>query len=88
MPEPNSKQPSCAACKFHREQLLPALRPQLQTNLPKQSLLWWPELNRLTDDSSFLKEGERKAGGAAVVDGQDIIWAAALLPGTSAQMQN
>ena len=45
------------------------------------------EMSRLTDGSSFLKEGERKAG-AAVVDGQDIIWAAALLPETSAHMQN
>lgn len=75
MTEPNSKQPSRATCKFHREQLLPAPRPQLQTKLPKQ-LVMVAELSRLTDGSSFLKKGERKVG-AVMVDGQDIIWATA-----------
>lgn len=37
-----------------------------------------------TDGSSFLHQGERKAG-AAVVDGETVIWASALTPGTSAQ---
>ena len=37
-----------------------------------------------TDGSSFFKEGEQKVG-AAVVDGQNTIWARALPPGTSAQ---
>ncbi|ERE61898.1 ankyrin repeat domain-containing protein 18A-like protein [Cricetulus griseus] len=37
-----------------------------------------------TDGSSFLQDGIQKAG-VEVVDGQTIIWASALLPGTSAQ---
>ena len=46
--------------------------------LPDADYTWF------TDGSSFFKEGERKAG-AAVVDGQNTIWARALPPGTSAQ---
>ena len=34
--------------------------------------------------TSYLLEGQRKAG-AAVVDGTEVVWASALPPGTSAQ---
>ena len=37
-----------------------------------------------TDGSSYLLEGQRKAG-AAVVDRTEVVWASALPPGTSAQ---
>ncbi|XP_036032463.1 ribonuclease H1-like [Onychomys torridus] len=46
--------------------------------LPDAEHTWY------TDGSSFLHNGERKAG-AAVVDGTTVIWASALEPGTSAQ---
>ncbi|KAH0505158.1 Gamma-aminobutyric acid receptor subunit alpha-2 [Microtus ochrogaster] len=50
MPEPNSKQPSQSACKFHREQLPPAPRPQLWkawgSAMPKQSRFWWRLLKK------------------------------------------
>ncbi|CAD7676241.1 unnamed protein product [Nyctereutes procyonoides] len=46
--------------------------------LPDAEATWY------TDGSSFLRNGERKAG-AAVVDGKAVIWASALEPGTSAQ---
>nr|XP_051687518.1 uncharacterized protein LOC127487098 [Oryctolagus cuniculus] len=49
------------------------------TNLPLSNAVTW-----YTDRSSFLHQGERKAG-AAVVDGETVIWASALPPGTSAQ---
>ena len=42
------------------------------------------EVTWFTDGSSYLLEGQRKAG-AAVVDGTNIVWASALPPGTSAQ---
>ena len=42
------------------------------------------EVTWFTDGSSYLLEGQRKAG-AAVVDGTEVIWASALPPGTSAQ---
>ncbi|XP_041598557.1 uncharacterized protein LOC121484027 [Vulpes lagopus] len=46
--------------------------------LPDAEATWY------TDGSSFLRNGERKAG-AAVVDGKTVIWAGALKPGTSVQ---
>ena len=42
------------------------------------------EVTWFTDGSSYLLEGQRKAG-AAVVDGTEVIWASVLPPGTSAQ---
>ena len=42
------------------------------------------EVTWFTDGSSYLLEGQRKAG-AAVVDGTEVVWASALPPGTSAQ---
>ncbi|XP_066871792.1 uncharacterized protein [Kogia breviceps] len=54
-------------------------RPDLTDQpLPDATLTWF------TDGSSFLEEGKRRAG-AAMVDGKEIIWAAALPQGTSAQ---
>ncbi|XP_069901589.1 uncharacterized protein [Globicephala melas] len=46
--------------------------------LPDADFTWF------TDGSSFLEEGKRRTG-AAVVDGKQVIWAAALPQGTSAQ---
>lgn len=46
--------------------------------LPDAEVTWF------TDGSSFLMDGQRKAR-AVVVDREQIIWAEALLPGTSAQ---
>ncbi|XP_062062402.1 uncharacterized protein LOC133770372 isoform X2 [Lepus europaeus] len=46
--------------------------------LPDAEHTWY------TDGSSFLHQGERRAG-AAVVDGKAVVWASALPPGTSAQ---
>ncbi|KAL6093628.1 hypothetical protein STEG23_000302 [Scotinomys teguina] len=46
--------------------------------LPDANFTWY------TDGSSFLHQGERRAG-AAMVDSIAVIWAAALPPGTSAQ---
>ena len=43
------------------------------------------ELVWFTDGSSFVKDGQRKAGAAIVDDSGRVIWAGALLPGTSAQ---
>uniref|UniRef100_A0A5F9D2T5 Uncharacterized protein n=1 Tax=Oryctolagus cuniculus TaxID=9986 RepID=A0A5F9D2T5_RABIT len=43
-----------------------------------------PEVTWFTDGSSFISNGKRLAG-AAVVSATDIIWAASLLEGTSAQ---
>ncbi|XP_066228780.1 uncharacterized protein [Saccopteryx leptura] len=48
------------------------------TPLPQSDLIWY------TDGSSFLYEGERRAG-AAVVDKEKVIWSERLAPGTSAQ---
>ena len=42
------------------------------------------EVTWFTDGSSYLLEGQRKAG-AAVVDGTEVVWASVLPPGTSAQ---
>ena len=42
------------------------------------------EVTWFTDGSSYLLEGQRKAG-AAVVDGTEVVWASALPPETSAQ---
>lgn len=79
--------------------LLPELGPQAQVihnchqilaeahgtrkDLTDQPLLD-AELTWFTDGSSFLQNGERRAG-AAVVDGKTVIWSSALKPGTSAQ---
>ena len=43
------------------------------------------ELVWFTDGSSFVKDGQRKAGAAIVDDSGRVIWAKALPPGTSAQ---
>nr|XP_059859231.1 uncharacterized protein LOC132419261 [Delphinus delphis] len=54
-------------------------RPDLMDlPLPDADFTWF------TDGSSFLEEGKRRTG-AAVVDGKQVIWAAALPQGTSAQ---
>ncbi|XP_069397595.1 uncharacterized protein [Delphinus delphis] len=54
-------------------------RPDLMDlPLPDADFTWF------TDGSSFLEEGKRRTG-AAVVDGNQVIWAAALPQGTSAQ---
>ena len=54
-------------------------RPDLMDQpLPNADVTWF------TDGSSFLEKGKRRAG-AAVVDGKEVIWAAALPQGTSAQ---
>ena len=42
------------------------------------------EVTWFTDGSSYLLEGQQKAG-AAVVDRTEVVWASALPPGTSAQ---
>ena len=42
------------------------------------------EVTWFTDGSSYLLEGQRKAG-AAMVDGTEVVWASALPLGTSAQ---
>ena len=47
--------------------------------LNNSELIWF------TDGSSFIKDGQRKAGAAIVDDPEKIIWAEALPPGTSAQ---
>ena len=51
------------------------------SNLPLENseLVWF------TDGSSYVKDGQRKAGAAIVDDTGRIIWAEALPPGTSAQ---
>ena len=46
--------------------------------LNNSELIWF------TDGSSFIKDGQRKAGAAIVDDSGKIIWAEALPPGTSA----
>ena len=44
------------------------------------------ELIRFTDGSSYIKDGQRKAGAAIVDDaGRGVVWAETLPPGTSAQ---
>ena len=43
------------------------------------------ELVWFTDGSSFVKDGQRRAGAAIVGDSERVIWAEALPPGTSAQ---
>ena len=54
-------------------------RPDLTDQpLPDADLTWY------TDGSSFIRNGERKAG-AAVTTESEVIWAASLPPGTSAQ---
>ena len=57
-----------------------AIRKDL-TDVPlnNSELIWF------TDGSSFIKDGQRKAGAAIVDDSGKIIWAEALPPGTSAQ---
>ena len=57
-----------------------AIRKDL-TNVPlnNSELIW------STDKSSFIKDGQRKAGAAIVDDSGKIIWAEALPPGISAQ---
>ena len=47
--------------------------------LKGSDLVWF------TDGSSFVKDGQRKAGAAIVDDSGRVIWAKALPPGTSAQ---
>ena len=47
--------------------------------LNNSELIWF------TDGSSFIKDGQRKAGAAIVDDSGKIIWAEALPLGTSAQ---
>ena len=56
-----------------------AIRKDL-TDVPlnNSELIWF------TDGSSFIKDGQRKAGAAIVDDSGKIIWAEALPPGTSA----
>ena len=46
--------------------------------LNNSELIWF------TDGSSFIKDGQRKAGATIVDDSGKIIWAEALPPGTSA----
>ena len=46
--------------------------------LPDTEITWY------TDGSSFLRQGERKAGAAVTTEDQ-VVWSAALPPGTSAQ---
>lgn len=53
--------------------------PDLTDQPLKEADLTW-----YTNGSSYLLNGERKAG-AAIVDGKQVIWASALLPGPSAQ---
>ena len=57
-----------------------AIREDL-TNVPlnNSELIWF------TDKSSFIKDGQRKAGAAIVDDSGKIIWAEALPPVTSVQ---
>ena len=57
-----------------------AIRKDL-TDVPlnNSELIWF------TDGSSFIKDGQKKAGAAIVDDSGKIIWAEALPPGTSAQ---
>ena len=57
-----------------------AIREDL-TNVPlnNSELIWF------TDGSSFIKDGQKKAGAAIVDDSGKIIWAEALPPGISAQ---
>ena len=43
------------------------------------------ELIRFTDGSSYIKDGQRKAGAAIVDDTGRVVWAEALPPGTSTQ---
>nr|XP_036867633.1 uncharacterized protein LOC118971162 [Manis javanica] len=43
------------------------------------------ELNWYTDGSSFVQEGVRRAGAAVVTHEGEVVWSAALPPGTSAQ---
>ena len=52
-------------------------------NLSEQPLVD-SEITWYTDGSSYLLDGERKAG-TAMVDGKQFIWASASPPGTSAQ---
>ena len=47
--------------------------------LNNSELIWF------TDGSSFIKDGQKKAGATIVDDSKKIIWAKALSPGTSAQ---
>ncbi|XP_042097271.1 uncharacterized protein LOC121818052 isoform X2 [Ovis aries] len=57
-----------------------AIRKDLKDVPLKDSELVW-----LTDGSSFVKDGQRRAGAAIVDDSGRVIWAEALPPGTSAQ---
>lgn len=54
-------------------------RPDLTDQPLKQADLTW-----YTNGSSYLLNGERKAG-AVIVDGKQVIWASALPPRPSAQ---
>ena len=57
-----------------------AIRKDL-TDVPlnNSELIWF------TDGSSFIKDGQKKAGATIVDDSGKIVWAEALPPGTSAQ---
>ena len=57
-----------------------AIRKDLKDVPLKDSELVW-----FADGSSFVKDGQRRAGAVIVDDSGRVIWAGALLPGTSAQ---
>ena len=57
-----------------------AIRKDLKDVPLKDSELVW-----FADGSSFVKDGQRRAGAAIVDDSGRVIWAKALPPGTSAQ---
>ena len=60
--------------------LVTTIRRDLSDIPLKDSELVW-----FTDGSSFIKDGQRKAGAAIVDNTGRVIWAEALPPGTSAQ---
>ena len=78
LPNPEEDSPLHNCGKILAETM--AIRKDL-TNVPlnNSELIW------STDKSSFIKDGQRKAGAAIVDDPEKIIWAEALPPGTSAQ---
>ena len=57
-----------------------AIRKDLKDVPLKDNELVW-----FTDGSSFVKDGQRRAGATIVDDSGRVIWAEALPPGTSAQ---
>ncbi|XP_062054485.1 uncharacterized protein LOC133764883 [Lepus europaeus] len=78
LPEPGDHTQVSHNCQQVLAEVYGAREDLTDQPLPDAEYTWY------TDGSSFLHQGERRAG-AAVVDGKTVVWASALPPGTSAQ---